>query len=98
MTPETNGRGPLSPTALAFRAAHAAIAIGFLAAIADVWTSALTRRRGPLVRVAVAALVAEGIVVTANGGDCPLGPLQARCSSSCCRRGPRASRCPCSVR
>ena len=68
----------LSPAAFAFRAAHSAIALGFLAAIGDVWLSALTGRRGPLLRVSVAALVAEGIVVTANGGDCPLGPLQDR--------------------
>ena len=66
----------LSPAALAFRTAHAAIAVGFLAAIGDVWLSALTRRRGPLLRFSVGALVAEGIVVTANGGDCPLGGLQ----------------------
>jgi hypothetical protein len=68
----------LPPAALAFRAAHAAVALGFLAAIADVWAAALTGRRGPLLRTAVAALVAEGVVVTANGGDCPLGPLQDR--------------------
>ena len=69
---------PLSPAALAFRAGHTAIAVGFLAAIADVWASALTGRRGPLLHVAVAALVAEGVVVAANGGDCPLGGLQDR--------------------
>jgi hypothetical protein len=68
----------LSPAALAFRAGHAAIAVGFLAAIGDVWASALTGRRGPLLRFAVAALVTEGVVVAANGGDCPLGPLQDR--------------------
>jgi len=28
--------------------------------------------------VAVAALVTEGACVAANGGDCPLGPLQQR--------------------
>jgi hypothetical protein len=71
-------RPSLSPAAFAFRAGHAAIAVGFLAAIGDVWVSALTGRRGPLLRFAVAALVAEGVVVAANGGDCPLGPLQDR--------------------
>ena len=68
----------LSPAALAFRAGHAVIAIGFLAAIADVWASALTGRRGPLLHASVAALVAEGVVVAANGGDCPLGGVQDR--------------------
>jgi hypothetical protein len=37
-----------------------------------------TGRRGPLLRFSVAALVAEGVVVAANGGDCPLGGLQDR--------------------
>ena len=69
---------PLSPAARAFRAGHAVIAAGFLAAIADVWASALTGRRGPLLHASVAALVAEGVVVAANGGDCPLGGLQDR--------------------
>lgn len=68
----------LSAPALAFRAVHALIAAGFLAAIGYVWWSALTGRRGASVRVAVAALLAEGACVAANGGDCPLGPLQAR--------------------
>ena len=67
---------PLAPAALAFRAAHAGIAAGFLSAIAYVWACAISGRRDPLLRVAVAALVLEGVVVAANGGDCPLGPLQ----------------------
>ncbi len=61
-----------------FRAGHAAIAVTFLAAIAYIWWCALTGRRGPLLPVAVVGLTAEGLLVAANGGDCPLGPLQAR--------------------
>jgi hypothetical protein len=68
----------LAPAALAFRLVHAAIAVGFLAAIAHVWACALTGRRDPWLRLAVVALTLEGAVVTANGGDCPLGPLQDR--------------------
>jgi hypothetical protein len=68
----------LSPAALAFRAAHTVIALGFLAAIGDVWACALTGRRDRTLRVAVTALTLEGMVVAANGGDCPLGPLQER--------------------
>jgi hypothetical protein len=68
----------LSPAARAFRALHAAIAIGFLAAIGYVWFCALTGRRGRALNLASAALVAEGAVVAANHGDCPLGPLQDR--------------------
>ncbi|MHB8233165.1 MAG: hypothetical protein ACYDHT_00780 [Solirubrobacteraceae bacterium] len=68
----------LSPTALAFRLLHATIAGYFLFAIGYVWLCALTGRRGPVLRLAVAALLGEGIVVSANGGDCPLGCIQAR--------------------
>ena len=68
----------LSPAARAFRAFHAAIAAGFLAAIGYVWFCALTGRRGRALNAASAALIAEGAVVAANHGDCPLGPLQDR--------------------
>lgn len=70
--------GQLSPAALAFRAGHSAIAVGFVGAIAYVWWCAFTRRRDRWLRLAVVALVAEGAFVTANHGDCPLGPLQER--------------------
>lgn len=69
---------PLSPAARAFRTLHTAIALGFLCAIGHVWRCALTGRRDAALRVSVAALVVEGGCVAANGGDCPLGPLQAR--------------------
>jgi hypothetical protein len=72
------GTERLSPAARAFRAVHGAITVAFLAAIIYVWWCAVTRRRDRWLRVAVAALVIEGAVVTANHGDCPLGPLQAR--------------------
>lgn len=68
----------LSPAARAFRAGHGAISIAFLGAIVHVWWCALTGRRDRWLHVAVVALVAEGAFVTANHGDCPLGPLQAR--------------------
>jgi len=68
----------LSPAARAFRTAHAAIAATFLLAIAYVWWCALTGRRGALLRAAVVSLVAEGVFVIANRGDCPLGGLQER--------------------
>ena len=68
----------LPPAALAFRSLHALIAAGFLWAIAYVWWCALTGRRDRLLRAAVVALVGEGVVVAANHGDCPLGPLQQR--------------------
>ena len=63
---------------LLWRTAHGVIALGFLASIGYLWWCALTGRRGPLLRAAIAALVGEGAVVAANGGDCPLGPLGER--------------------
>jgi hypothetical protein len=69
---------PLPPAALAFRAAHGAIAVAFLAAIAYVWWCALTGRRDRRLRLAVTALTTEGALVVGNHGDCPMGPLQAR--------------------
>ena len=68
----------LSAAARGFRAVHGLIAVAFLLAIGYVWWCALTRRRDRWLRVAVAALVAEGAFVTANRGDCPLGGLQDR--------------------
>jgi hypothetical protein len=68
----------LSRAALAFRAAHAAIAVEMLLAIAYVWWCALGGRRGRLLQIASASLIGEGLLVAANGGDCPLGGLQER--------------------
>lgn len=68
----------LPPAARALRGAHASITVAFLGAIAYVWWCALTGRRDRWLRIAVVALVGEGVAVSANGGDCPLGPLQDR--------------------
>jgi hypothetical protein len=68
----------LSNAAIAFRAFHAGITVTFLSAIALVWWSALTGRRGRLLKPAVAGLLGEGAVVALNHGDCPLGGTQKR--------------------
>jgi hypothetical protein len=68
----------LSRAALAFRAAHTAIAAEQLLAIAYVWWCALSGRRGRLLYIAAATLIGEGVLVSANGGDCPLGGVQRR--------------------
>lgn len=68
----------LSWAALAFRAFHAAIAVEMLLAIGYVWYCAVAGRRDRLLRVAAATLIGEGVLVTANRGDCPLGGLQER--------------------
>ena len=71
-------RPALSSAVLAWRAGHGLIALGFLASIGYVWWCALTGRRGRPLRWAIAALAGEGVLVIANGGDCPLGPLGER--------------------
>jgi hypothetical protein len=70
--------GKLTPQAVAFRAAHGAIAMGFLLAIAHVWWCALSGTRGQPLQIAVAALLGEGVLVIVNRGDCPLGGMQER--------------------
>jgi hypothetical protein len=69
---------PLGGTARAFRAAHTVVAIVELVCLAEVWRSALSRRRGAAFRVATAVLVAEGAGLVLGRGNCPLGPLQRR--------------------
>lgn len=68
----------LSSAVILWRSGHAVIAVGFLCSIGYVWWCAITRRRGPLLRGAVGGLIAEGVLVAANRGDCPLGPLGDR--------------------
>jgi hypothetical protein len=63
---------------MAFRSAHTAIAIEQLLSIGYVWWCALTGRRDRLLHIAAATLIGEGVLVTANRGDCPLGGLQER--------------------
>jgi hypothetical protein len=43
-----------------------------------VWWCALSGRRGRLLRIAAASLIGEGVLIAANRGDCPRGPLQER--------------------
>jgi hypothetical protein len=68
----------LSRAALAFRAFHAAIAVEQLLAIGYVWWCALSGRRDRLLCLAATTLIGEGVLVSANRGDCPLGGLQER--------------------
>jgi hypothetical protein len=60
------------------RVGHAAITATFLAAIAHIWTCAISGRRDPWLHLAVVSIVAEGATVAANHGNCPLGHLQDR--------------------
>ena len=53
-----------SRAALAFRTAHAAIALEQLLAIAYLWWCALSGRRDRLLHIAAATLIGEGVLVT----------------------------------
>jgi hypothetical protein len=72
------GRARPTLAVVLWRGFHAALALGFLGAIAEVWRAALSGRRSRRTTLAAASLLAEGAVVAANGGDCPLGPLGDR--------------------
>ena len=78
IAPDVEQSTKLSVAAIGFRAVHSVITAGFLLAIGYVWWCALSGRRGRLLNVAITMLAAEGIVVLANGGDCPLGCVQDR--------------------
>ena len=70
--------GGATRAVLAWRVFHGLITVGFLGSIAYIWWCAIKYRRGPLLTVAVGGLLVEGLLVTANHGDCPLGPLGDR--------------------
>jgi hypothetical protein len=61
-----------------FRTFHAAITVEMLLAIAYVWWYAMSGRRRRLLHIAAAALIGEGMLISANGGDFSLGGLQER--------------------
>jgi hypothetical protein len=61
-----------------WRVAHGLITAGFLAAIAVIWSAAVTGRRSRWLAPAIAAVTTEGVVVALNHGDCPLGPVGDR--------------------
>jgi cbb3-type cytochrome oxidase subunit 3 len=63
---------------LLIRFIHGLFTAFFLTCIGYVYYAALTGKRGRLLYGAVAALTVEGIIVMANGGDCPLGGIHRR--------------------
>ncbi len=68
----------LGQGARALRAGHALIAVVGLSSVAYVWACAVTRRRNPMLGVALIALGVQGISIVVGRGNCPLGPLQER--------------------
>lgn len=63
---------------LLIRAVHGLISAFFSGCLAYVWYCAVTDARSLWRALAIGALLAEGVIVTANGGDCPLGVLHRR--------------------
>ncbi|MEX0801323.1 MAG: hypothetical protein WD379_08910 [Dehalococcoidia bacterium] len=63
---------------LAVRALHSLFSVFFLSCLSYVYYAALARKRGPILVAASGALLVEGAVLAANGGDCPLGRVHHR--------------------
>jgi hypothetical protein len=74
----TDDRPTLSQAAIAFRAAHAALAVVDVGALGYIWFCALTRRRDRRLLLSTGALLVEGVALVVGRGNCPLGPLQRR--------------------
>ena len=69
----------LTAAVVSYRTVHGLIAVAFLACIGYVWWCALSGQRGGvLLRLAITALIIEGVLVITNRGNCPLGPLGER--------------------
>ena len=72
------GWATLSRPAKAYRVFHAAWSVAGLASLGYIWACAATRRRDRRLSASVAFLSIEGVGLIVGGGDCPMGPLQAR--------------------
>jgi hypothetical protein len=66
------------PMVVLIRLLHGSISLFFIACMGCVFYAAFSRRRPRLLYPAIAALTAEGAVVLANGGKCPLGRVHHR--------------------
>jgi len=72
------GWATLSRPAKAYRVFHAAWSVAGLASLGYIWACAATRRRDRRLWASVAFLSVEGGGLIVGGGDCPMGPLQAK--------------------
>ncbi len=62
--------------ALGFRIAHVLWGVVELAALTQVWRSALLRRRGRYLRPSMTLLLLQGAALVIGRGNCPFGPFQ----------------------
>lgn len=72
------GWATLSRPAKAYRVFHAAWSVAGLASLGYIWACAATRRRDRRLWASIAFLSIEGGGLIVGGGDCPMGPLQAK--------------------
>lgn len=63
---------------LLVRTVHGLITLIFLSCIFYIYYAAFTNSRSLLAYIAVALIVIEGIVVSLNGGNCPLGVIHSK--------------------
>jgi hypothetical protein len=78
-TPQSHGRPSwteLPYRALVFRVAHLLWGIVELGALAEVWRSALLRRRSRYLWPSMAFLLMQGAALVVGRGNCPFGPFQ----------------------
>jgi hypothetical protein len=66
----------LGGRARAWRIVHGSWSVAQLAALACIWSSAVTRRRGRWVGASVGFVTLEGAALAVGRGSCPMGPLQ----------------------
>ncbi len=72
------GWAALGRPARACRVFHAAYSVVGLASLGYIWAAAAARRRDRRLWASMAFLSLEGAGLLVGGGDCPMGPLQAR--------------------
>jgi hypothetical protein len=60
---------------LLIRTLHGLITVTFLSCIFYIYYSVFTGSRSYLLYLAVGLILIEGLVVSLNKGDCPLGPI-----------------------
>ena len=69
---------PLGAWAIAARVVHGTITAFFVTCLYRLWRAAITGKRRREGWIAAALVSAEGAIVYANGGTCPMGPLHHR--------------------
>jgi hypothetical protein len=72
------GWATLGRPARAYRVFHGAWSVAGLASLGYIWACAARRRRDRRLWTSLAFLSIEGVGLVVGGGDCPMGPFQAR--------------------